>query len=81
MKMYSLEACENLMQEYADRGGYAFTMQEGTLGLGLVICFGEGLKTSIIQEVYLNEWSAGHKVRMYNKMPEKYKSMLAESGY
>ena len=81
MKMYSLKACENLMQEYADRGGYAFTMQEGTLGLGLVICFGKGLKTSVIKEVTLNEWSSGHTVRMYNKMPKKYENMLIEAGY
>ena len=76
MKMYSLKACENLMEQYIKKNGEAVTLKEGCLGLGLVICFGEGLKTTIIKEVYLNEWSSGHAVRMYNKMPKKYEEML-----
>lgn len=74
--IYSLAACEDLMQRYAEKGGECKTIEEGTLGIGMVICFGDGLKTAIIREVYLNEWSSGHTIRMYNKMPEKYKNML-----
>ena len=38
--MYSLEACENLMEEYCERGGECVTLEEGSLGLGLVLCYG-----------------------------------------
>lgn len=75
-KIYTLTACENLMDKYHEAGGECITVEEGTLGLGTVICFGDGLKTTIITEVYLNEWSSGHKIRMYNKMPKKYENML-----
>ena len=27
-------------------------------------------------EVAINEWSSGHKVRGYNRMPEKYRALL-----
>lgn len=75
---YTLEACENLMDNYIKRGGEVITVEEGTLGLGTVICYGGNLKTSVIQERYLNEWSSGHTIRMYNKMPKKYESMLSK---
>ncbi len=41
-----------------------------------MILFGEGLKTTIINEVYLNCWSSGHTIRVYNKMPKKYEEIL-----
>ena len=76
--MYSLEACERLMEEYYQRSGECVTLEEGSLGLGLVLCYADGLKTTVIKEVYLNEWSSGHTVRMYNKMPKKYEKMLED---
>lgn len=75
---YDLEACENLIQRYYEKGGETVTIEEGCLGLGLVICYGDGLKTAIIKEVYLNEWSSTHTIRMYNKMPKKYEAMIDE---
>ena len=30
----------------------------------------------MLQEVAINEWSSGHKVRGYNRMPEKYRALL-----
>lgn len=75
-KLYTLDACERLMEQYADNGGETYTLEEGTLGLGLVACVGNGLKTAIITEVYLNEWSSGHKIRFYNETPKKYQMML-----
>lgn len=74
--MHSLESCEKLMEEYYYSDGECVTLKEGNLGLGLVLCYGENLKTTIINEVYLNRWSSGYTIRMYNKMPEKYKKML-----
>lgn len=74
--MYTLGACEDIINQYIDAGGEVYTIEEGVLGLGLVVCFGEGLKTCIIQERYLNEWSSGHTIRFYNKMPQKYAAMI-----
>lgn len=74
--LYDAEVCEELMKEYYERGGECVIIEEGTLGLGLVICYADGLKSTIIREVYINEWSSGHTIRMYNKMPKKYEQML-----
>lgn len=79
--MYSLSACENLMQTYYERGGECVTINEGCLGLGTVICYGDGLKTTIINEVYLNTQSSAHTIRMYNEMPKKYEKLLQEKGF
>lgn len=76
--MYTLGVCEDIMDKYYEAGGEVVTLEEGGVGLGLVMCFGDGLKTTIIREVYLNEWSSGHTIRMYNKMPKKYAKMLEE---
>ena len=74
--MYTLGACEEVINRYINAGGEVLTLEEGVLGLGLVVCFGESLKTCIIQERYLNEWSSGHTIRFYNKMPKKYAAMI-----
>jgi len=74
--MYTLEACHDLIDKYYKQGGEAIELTPGCLGLGTTICIGEGLKSCIIQEVYLNEWSSGHKIRFYNKMPSKYNKLL-----
>lgn len=75
MKRYiSLEACENLIKRYLEKGGTVTTIEEGVLGLGKVVCKGDGLKTSVIIEEYINAWSSSHKVRMYNKCPKKYET-------
>ena len=76
MTLYSGSAVQNLMNEYIRRGGEVLTIEEGGCGYGNMLMFGEGLKTAVIQEVYLNEWSSGHKIRMYNKCPKKYEKMI-----
>lgn len=75
-KLYSLHACESMMEKYADMGGNVLTLEEGTLGVGLVVCFGENLKTAIIKEVSVNSWTSAHTIRMYNEMPRKYADMI-----
>jgi hypothetical protein len=74
MTIYTLQACENLISKYIDEfGGSVSIVEEGVLGLGTVMLHSaEGKKTIIIREVYLNEWSSGHTIRMYKKMPKKY---------
>lgn len=75
MTMYSLDACEQLIDRYANKyGGEVLTLREGVLGLGTVLLTAEGKKTVIIQERYLNAWSSGHTIRRYNKIPKKYEN-------
>ena len=74
--LYTLSACQDVINRYIEKGGEVITLEEGCLGLGVVACYGEGLKFTIIKEVYLNEWSSGHTIRMYNKIPKKYEASL-----
>ena len=78
MKNYTLQCCEELIEKYVNKyGGEMTTLEEGCLGLGKVILHGgEGRKTIIISEFFINSWASGHSIRMYNKMPEKYKKLL-----
>ena len=76
--LYTLEAVEQIINNWIEAGGQIDTVEEGTLGWGLTICHGEGLKTAIITEVPLNEWSSAHTIRVYKKMPKKYRQMLED---
>jgi hypothetical protein len=77
MNTYSLSQCEKLISQYLELGGNVVEIEQGSLGLGVVICFAEGYKTAIITEIYLNEWSSAHKVRRYNKTPKKYEAFAS----
>lgn len=80
MKLYSNEAVEKLVARYNDKGGNVEVIAEGSLAVfGLAICHGEKLKTAVISEVYLNEWSSANSVRFYNKMPTKYQELLTKT--
>ena len=79
MRLVSLKYVDNLIEKYMSKGGQMYTINEGSLGYGDVILFGEGLKTCIVNEVFLNPWSSGHKIRFYNKMPKKYNDILNEN--
>jgi len=74
----SLSSCENLIDRYVNEfNGQVAVIEEGCLGLGkLLLHSAIGKKTIIITEYFLNEWSSGHKVRMYNKIPKKYEKYL-----
>lgn len=76
MTYYDIEVCEELMRKYAEKDGNILTLEEGCLGLGTVICYGVGLRTTIIRERYLNQWSSAHTIRMYNRMPMKYEKWI-----
>ena len=76
MTYYDIEVCEDVIREYAKRDGIVITLKEGCLGLGTVICYGAGLRTTIIRERYLNEWTSAHTIRMYNRMPMKYEKWI-----
>lgn len=73
MRTHGLGVCESTIDLYLEKGGSVTIIEEGVLGLGTVLLHsGEGLKTIIIREVYLNEWSSAHTIRCYNKLPKKY---------
>lgn len=76
--LYTSGAIQELAQYYIDNGGEVFELIEGTLGWGTTVMVREGWKSAVVQEVYVNEWSSAHKVRMYNKLPKKYQTMLDE---
>jgi len=78
MNLYGLAACEKLIEQYTqDFGGEVTEIEEGCLGLGTLILHGApGKKTIVIQEVFLNAWSSGHTMRLYNSMPKKYEKIL-----
>ena len=81
MTYYDLEVCEDVIREYAKRDGIVITLEEGCLGLGTVICYGGGLKTTIIRERFINEWTSAHTIRMYNRMPIKYEKWIEKVEY
>lgn len=72
IKHYNLDAINRLIARYEERGGQVRTIEEGVLGWGTTILYGDGLKTAVIQERYLNEWSSTHTIRFYNLTPVKY---------
>lgn len=76
--IYTIESTQRLIDEYLNEGGSIFQMQEGVLGLGDFVLYDMGgrLKTYIVHEVVLNEWSSGQSIRAYNRMPEKYRAMI-----
>ena len=68
--LYTTSSVGRLIAEYLDAGGQ--------MGHGDVLLYDDAgkLKTYVIREVTINEWSSGHKVRGYNRMPEKYRALL-----
>lgn len=82
MTLYDYTQVNNLLCRYTDAGGEMYKMREGVLGHGdlLLYDFSGKLKTIVIREVALNEWSSAHTVRAYNKMPTKYLKVLEIAG-
>ena len=76
MTVYTIESTQKLIDQYTKKGGSVFQIQAGVLGLGDFVLYDERepvqLKTFVVKEVSLNEWSSAQTIRAYNKMPEKY---------
>ena len=78
MKIYDCTAVANINERYrreckkVHKEPDIITLREGTLGYGNMVLMCDGFKTAIIQERYLNCWSSGHTIRLYNKTPKKY---------
>ena len=80
MNLYTYDVVRNLIDEYVSKGGEIIEIEEGVLGYGRLLLhdFKNKLKTIIINEVALNEWSSAHTIRMYNKCPKKYEKFIDE---
>lgn len=78
MNNYSLKSCEELINKYVNEyQGCMTTIEEGCLGLGFIILHdAKGKKSIIIKEYFINSWNSGHNVKMYNKLPKKYQSLI-----
>lgn len=76
--LYTSTSVDKLIADYMEAGGQILQMQEGTLGCGDVLLYDEAgkLYTFVIREVYINEWSSGHTVRKYRKIPAKYQALV-----
>lgn len=72
--LFNCHDVEKLVQKYYNKGGDVLKI-DGCL-VDNYICFGENLKTAIIKEVYLNEWSSANSVVLYNKTPKKYEKVI-----
>lgn len=70
MRYIRLNDLENLITRYSEAGGFVYTI-EGSL-LDNHILMGKGLKTFIVREQYLNEWSSANQIITYQKLPKKY---------
>lgn len=77
MTLYDMTAVDTLAKKYIERGGNVHVIQDGSLlDYGLAIFTADGCKATVVRERYLNEWSSAYTLRMYNKLPEKYKKMI-----
>lgn len=76
--LYTATSVDKLIADYVEAGGQVLQMQEGTLGCGDVLLYDEAgkLYTFVIREIAINEWSSGHTVRKYRKIPAKYQALV-----
>ena len=67
--LYTSSSVDKLIADYLEAGGQLLQIEEGTLGHGYALLYDAAgkLRFFVIKEVYINEWSSGHKVRGYNK--------------
>ena len=78
-KLYSSSEVNKIIDTYNEFNGECLQLSEGGCGCGDWILFGGALKTCIIKEVVLNEWSSAHTVRLYRKTPKKYQKIIDEN--
>ena len=73
---YTQKAVDNLFDIYTQKNANAqFYKIDGCLVDNYIIT-GDNLKTAIIKEVYLNEWSSAYSIILYNKTPKKYQRII-----
>lgn len=65
---------KEMSQRYIDKGGEVYII-EGGLNDNYILT-GHGLKTTIIKEKSLNDWSSCNVIKRYNKLPKKYAKVI-----
>ena len=75
--LYTPTEAEKLINRFSEmEEAQIVQIDEGCLGIGSWILTAKGKKTAIIKEVFINEWSSGQSISMYNKTPKKYEKYL-----
>ena len=77
---YTSTQVEKLINKYVAKNGTHTVIEEGCLGWGTIVCQGEGLKTAIIKEFYVNAWSSLHTIRFYNKTPKNWEKRVSKAN-
>ena len=79
--VYNLSTVEALMQKCMDLGYEFVEIDEGTLGYGhmILLSHDERYMNVEITEVYLNEWSSGHKIRKFNKISKRIQKLIDDA--
>ena len=77
-KLYTCSAVSELIEQYEKINGTCYTLEEGTLGYGLMVCAKRGYKTAIVTEKYINSQTCAHSIRLYEECPEKYARAVYE---
>lgn len=75
-QLYDCTSVQELINKYLSRQGIIYTIDEGVLGHGTLVLSAPNCKYCIVQEVYLNEWSSGHKIKFYNNLPKKWEQAI-----
>lgn len=78
MVLYAYTSIDEFIIRYIKKGGQAYCIDEGVLASGDWILFDARgkLKSCIIKEVYISDYSSGQSLRRYRKLPEKYAKMI-----
>lgn len=72
MKLYTNEAVSDFIEEMINSGDATITLlNEGCLLGGDYLVEKEGMKSVLITEKYLNEWSSAYIVRRFSSNNEK----------
>lgn len=74
-KIYGLDALNNLIEKYQKRENFEQYQIDGCL-LDNYILTADNTKTAIVKEIYLNAWSSGYNITLYNNIPKKYKKVI-----
>lgn len=75
MTLYNQKAVDYIFDIFEKRTDFVSYTIEGVL-LDNHILQAKGMKTIIIKEVYLNEWSSAYSIKKYNKIPQKYQKVI-----
>lgn len=71
--VYSYSVVNDLLKLYGD-DYYIYTIYGSLVDSHIITA--PNKKTAIIKEKYLNEWSSGVTIRLYNNTPKKYQTII-----